>query len=68
MKTISIKSPNLEYYLTVERCNNALEEFLSAYLALSKVDKPPFCYHEDDIYPFSKCMEDHLEAYIKAQE
>lgn len=63
MKTISIKSPNLEYYLAVERCDKALLAFLKEYLALNKTNSPSFvktlCITE-----FKFQMEEYLEDYL----
>lgn len=61
MKTISIKSPNLEYYLAAERCDKALNEFFEAYVFLQHTKAPFFVKTVEDVG-----IDDHIVSCYEA--
>lgn len=67
MKTISTKSPNLEYYLAAERCNKALSEFFATYTVLQYTTAPFYVKTIEE-----ENLNEHIvvcyEAWLEAQK
>jgi len=61
MKTISIKSPNLEYYLAAEKCDKALNEFFEAYVFLQHTRAPFYVETVED-----SRIDEHIVACYEA--